>query len=177
MSRTISTLTGTRRKVDGVTLFGHAPRLKWAQWMTPDRDNNVEIASRALLVQQDGKNILVLAGTDTLLAPMPRTCRCQPSVFGLGRKQPKAVNPICFKSRTVHFRVTKHRMMVTRKQYRCSIRMAFCCLFGSWRWSGNQASNTRPATSARRCAGSFVQDADLIECGGDSRKVFSIVGW
>ena len=27
----------------------------------------------------------------------------------MGRKQPKAVNPICFKSRTVHFRVTKHR--------------------------------------------------------------------
>jgi hypothetical protein len=86
VSRTISTLTGTRRKVDGGTLFGHAPRLKWAQWMTPDRDNNVEIASRALLVQRDGKNILVLAGTDALFCFSRNRCRVMGSY-------PKAVIP------------------------------------------------------------------------------------
>ena len=83
MNRTISTLAGVPRKLDGGILFGHTPRLTWAQWMKPDLDNKVEIASRALLVQQEGRNILVLAGTDALLAPIPRTCRCRPSVFGL----------------------------------------------------------------------------------------------
>lgn len=83
MSRTISTLAGARRKLDGGILFGHTPRLQWSQWMTPDQDNRVDIASRALLVQQEGMNILVLAGTDALLAPLPRACRCQPAVPGL----------------------------------------------------------------------------------------------
>jgi glyoxylase-like metal-dependent hydrolase (beta-lactamase superfamily II) len=83
VSRSISTLAGTRRKLDGGVLFGHTPRQKWSQWMTPDLDNRVDLASRALLVQQEGKNILVLAGADALLAPIPRACRCQPSVSGL----------------------------------------------------------------------------------------------
>jgi hypothetical protein len=86
VSRTISTLAGTRRKLDGGTLFGHTPRLKWAQWMTPDRDNNIEIASRAPLVQQDGKNILVLAGTDALFCFSRNRCRVMGSY-------PKAVIP------------------------------------------------------------------------------------
>ncbi|WP_338586513.1 MBL fold metallo-hydrolase [Pseudomonas sp. MAG733B] len=81
--RSISTLAGPRRKLDGGILFGHTPRLKWSQWMKPDLDNQVDIASRALLVQQPGMNILVLSGADALLAPPPRTCRCQPRVMGL----------------------------------------------------------------------------------------------
>ena len=44
VSRTISTLAGTRRKLDGGVLFGHTPRQKWSQWMTPDLDNRVDFA-------------------------------------------------------------------------------------------------------------------------------------
>ena len=68
MERSISTLTGQKRKLDGGILFGHTPRLRWAHWMRPDHDNLVDIASRGLLVQQDGKNILVLSGADCILA-------------------------------------------------------------------------------------------------------------
>lgn len=83
MNRRISTLTGRSRKLDGGTMFGNTPRRAWVEWIYPDHDNQVELATRAALVQQDGQNILVLAGTDTLLAPPPRTCRCQRPAHGL----------------------------------------------------------------------------------------------
>ncbi|WP_041770280.1 MBL fold metallo-hydrolase [Metapseudomonas resinovorans] len=83
MNRSISTLAGRTRKIDGGTLFGSTPRRAWIEWMRPNHDNQVETASRVLLVQQDGMNILVMAGTDALLAPPPRTCRCQRHAAGL----------------------------------------------------------------------------------------------
>lgn len=89
MSRRISILSGRNRTLDGGMMFGATPRRAWADWVLPDHDNQIELATRALLVQQDGQNILVLAGTDALLAPIPRTCRCQrpaPSLLeGLAR--------------------------------------------------------------------------------------------
>lgn len=83
VDRCLSTLTGRSRKVDGGAVFGSTPRRAWIEWMSPDHDNQVEMASRTLLVQQDGLNILIMAGSDALLAPLPRTCRCQPPAFGL----------------------------------------------------------------------------------------------
>lgn len=83
LSRRISTLSGMRRRLDGGMLFGHTPRVQWAEWMAPDLDNTVEISARVLLVQELGKNILVMAGADNLLASPPRTCRCQPRMPGL----------------------------------------------------------------------------------------------
>ncbi len=83
VNRSLSTLTGRSRKLDGGAVFGSMPRRAWVEWMSPDYDNQVEMASRALLVQQEGLNILVMAGTDALLAPPPRTCRCQPQAQGL----------------------------------------------------------------------------------------------
>nr|WP_178131966.1 MBL fold metallo-hydrolase [Pseudomonas sp. C2B4] len=64
-------------------MFGTTPRSAWVEWLSPDYDNEVELASRALLVQQNGLNILVMAGTDALLAPLARTCRCQRPAVGL----------------------------------------------------------------------------------------------
>ncbi|MFC5694720.1 MBL fold metallo-hydrolase [Pseudomonas sp. GCM10022186] len=83
MNRSISTLAGRSRKLDGGALFGSTPRRAWSDWFCPDHDNQVELATRGMLVQQGRSNILVLAGTDALLAPPPRTCRCQKPVFGL----------------------------------------------------------------------------------------------
>lgn len=83
MNRSISALTGRSRKLDGGAMFGSTPRRAWIEWIGPDHDNQVELATRALLVQQADQNILVLAGTDALLAPSPRTCRCQRPAHGL----------------------------------------------------------------------------------------------
>ncbi|NUU38270.1 MBL fold metallo-hydrolase [Pseudomonas sp. C2B4] len=83
MNRRLSTLIGRSRKLDGGVMFGHTPRQVWADWMRPDHHNRVQLASRALLVQQGDRNILVLAGADALLAPPPRTCTCQKHAPGL----------------------------------------------------------------------------------------------
>nr|WP_218573260.1 MBL fold metallo-hydrolase [Pseudomonas sp. L-22-4S-12] len=64
-------------------MFGAVPRQLWASWIAPDHNNQIDLASRALLVQQGRQNILVIAGSDGLLAPLPRTCRCQRHVAGL----------------------------------------------------------------------------------------------
>lgn len=83
MNRSISSLAGRNAKFDGGIVFGNTPRLRWANWIKPDQDNLVDLAARGLLVQQTGRNILIVAGAETLLAPPPRTCRCQPRVPGL----------------------------------------------------------------------------------------------
>ncbi|MCY1285390.1 putative quorum-quenching lactonase YtnP [compost metagenome] len=83
VNRRLSTLAGQPRRLDGGVMFGATPRPLWAGWMVPDHNNQIDLASRALLVQQDGQNILVIAGSDSLLAPLPRTCRCQRHADGL----------------------------------------------------------------------------------------------
>lgn len=83
MNRSISTLSSGSRTLDGGVMFGATPRKDWAAVIEPDHENQVQLPSRALLVQQGDKNILVLAGTDALLAPLPRTCRCQKHTHGL----------------------------------------------------------------------------------------------
>nr|WP_160105860.1 MBL fold metallo-hydrolase [Pseudomonas izuensis] len=83
MPRRLTSLNGAPRKLDGGVLFGSTPRRIWEQWMAPDHEHLVELPSRALLVQEPGRNILVLAGSELLLAPLPRTCNWQPRQSGL----------------------------------------------------------------------------------------------
>ncbi|MDD2045981.1 MBL fold metallo-hydrolase [Pseudomonas putida] len=83
MYRKLFSVTGRPRKLDGGALFGTTPRRAWSEWLSPDSDNQVEMASRVLLVQQDGVNILVMAGAEALLAPLPASCRCQRPTQGL----------------------------------------------------------------------------------------------
>ncbi|MFK0087318.1 MBL fold metallo-hydrolase [Pseudomonas sp. NPDC090755] len=77
MNKRFSILRGQCRQVDGGQAFGTVPQKVWANWLRPDHHNLIELPSSALLVQQEGRNILVLASSDMLLAPLPRTCRCQ----------------------------------------------------------------------------------------------------
>lgn len=83
VNRRLFSVTGKARKLDGGALFGTTPRSVWCDWMSPDHDNQVELASRALLVQQNGQNILLMAGAEGLLAPLAPSCRCQRPAFGL----------------------------------------------------------------------------------------------
>ncbi|WIE48430.1 MBL fold metallo-hydrolase [Pseudomonas sp. GM17] len=68
---TLSALEGPACLHDGGVVFGGTPRAQWAQWFKPDSDNLVELAGRVLLVQGRGKNTLVVAGSEALLAPPP----------------------------------------------------------------------------------------------------------
>jgi hypothetical protein len=58
-------------------MFGSAPRAFWAEWIKPDHDNLIDLACRGLLVRDAGRNTLVVAGGEALLAPLPLKCRCQ----------------------------------------------------------------------------------------------------
>lgn len=81
--RHLSSLCGVPRTIDAGVLFGNTPRRFWGQWFQPDHENQIELASRVLLVQEPGRNILVMAGSESLLAPLPRTCHCQSHAPGL----------------------------------------------------------------------------------------------
>lgn len=76
IERRISVLAGPERELDGGVLFGATPRNLWGAWYRPDFNNQVRLASRSLLVQQGRSNILVLAGSEGLLAPWADTCAC-----------------------------------------------------------------------------------------------------
>lgn len=64
-------------------MFGSLPRQRWSDCIEPDAENQIGLASRVLLVQEPGRNVLIMAGSEPLLAPVPRTCRCQPQPLGL----------------------------------------------------------------------------------------------
>jgi glyoxylase-like metal-dependent hydrolase (beta-lactamase superfamily II) len=49
-------------KVDGGTLFGHVPRMKWKEKLIPDKNNLVKLSSRSILIESKRKKILVDTG-------------------------------------------------------------------------------------------------------------------
>ena len=67
--RTLTTLTGNSQKLDGGAMFGNAPKALWQRWMTPDPENLIDLGCRALLVQEDDRNILVETGIGAFFSP------------------------------------------------------------------------------------------------------------
>ena len=65
----ISSLEGNRQLLDGGAMFGNAPKAVWQKWCPPDELNRVELACRSLLVQVEGKNILLEAGIGAFFSP------------------------------------------------------------------------------------------------------------
>lgn len=59
--------------VDGGALFGIVPKIEWQQKMPADNQNQVSLKSRALLIQGNGKQILVDAGFGTMLSEAAKT--------------------------------------------------------------------------------------------------------
>src|SRR5690606_3614632 len=61
---------GNRQRLDGGAMFGNVPRALWAQWCPPDDRNRIELACRALLVQDDaGRRLLFETGIGAFFAP------------------------------------------------------------------------------------------------------------
>lgn len=67
--RTLTTLSGNRQRLDGGAMFGNAPRALWQRWFPADEQNRVELGCRALLVREEGRNILVEAGIGAFFSP------------------------------------------------------------------------------------------------------------
>lgn len=53
-------------------MFGNAPKAMWKKWATVDEDNRIDLACRALLVREEGRNILFEAGIGAFFEPKLR---------------------------------------------------------------------------------------------------------
>lgn len=69
MERKIWSIEGNRQKLDGGAMFGNAPRALWERWATPDERNRIDLACRALLVQEPDRTILFETGIGAFFEP------------------------------------------------------------------------------------------------------------
>jgi glyoxylase-like metal-dependent hydrolase (beta-lactamase superfamily II) len=69
MKRLLHSLLGNSQKLDGGAMFGNAPRALWERWVTPDERNRIDLACRALLVQEPDRNLLFEAGIGAFFDP------------------------------------------------------------------------------------------------------------
>lgn len=72
MSLRISSLEGNRQKLDGGAMFGNVPRALWERWAAPDDRHRIDLACRAMLVQDGDRNILLEAGIGAFFEPKLR---------------------------------------------------------------------------------------------------------
>lgn len=66
-------IRGNSQRLDGGAMFGNAPRAMWSRWITPDAENRVPLACRALLATglgDDGnKRVLFETGIGAFFEP------------------------------------------------------------------------------------------------------------
>lgn len=55
-TRRIWALLGNSQKLDGGAMFGNAPRALWTRWMRPDERNRIDLACRAMLIEETAPN-------------------------------------------------------------------------------------------------------------------------
>lgn len=67
---TITPVLGNSQRLDGGAMFGNAPRAVWERWIAPDESNRIPLATRTLLVQEDGgRTVLLEAGVGAFFSP------------------------------------------------------------------------------------------------------------
>jgi glyoxylase-like metal-dependent hydrolase (beta-lactamase superfamily II) len=62
-------LEGNRQRLDGGAMFGNAPRPLWSQWAPPDELGRIELACRAMLVEDGARRVLCEAGIGAFFEP------------------------------------------------------------------------------------------------------------
>ncbi len=63
-------IEGNRQKLDAGAMFGNAPKALWSRWVEVDELNRMELACRALLVEDlNGKNVLFETGIGDFFEP------------------------------------------------------------------------------------------------------------
>jgi len=66
-------ILGNSQKLDGGAMFGNVPRAIWSSWIAPDEQNRIDLACRALLVDDlDGKTVLFETGIGAFFEPKLR---------------------------------------------------------------------------------------------------------
>ncbi len=66
-------LLGNSQKLDGGAMFGNAPKAMWEKWVKVDALNRIDLACRALLVENlNGKRVLFETGVGAFFEPKLR---------------------------------------------------------------------------------------------------------
>jgi len=66
-------LLGNSQKLDGGAMFGNAPKAMWGKWVQVDDQNRIDLACRALLVENlNGKRVLFETGVGAFFEPKLR---------------------------------------------------------------------------------------------------------
>jgi len=71
--RKLTSLIGNSQWLDGGAMFGNAPKAMWSKWIEVDDDNRIPLACRALLIEEDDRNILLETGIGTFFEPKLRS--------------------------------------------------------------------------------------------------------
>lgn len=63
-------IEGNRQRLDGGAMYGNVPRALWSGWTPPDAENRIELACRALLVEDlAGRRVLFETGIGAFFEP------------------------------------------------------------------------------------------------------------
>ncbi len=66
-------ILGNSQKLDGGAMFGNVPKAMWEKWITPDSENRIPLACRALLADGlNGKRVLFETGIGAFFDPKMR---------------------------------------------------------------------------------------------------------
>ena len=68
----ILSIEGNTQRLDGGAMFGNCPKAVWQKWATPDENNRITLACRALLVREAERNVLCEAGIGAFFEPKLR---------------------------------------------------------------------------------------------------------
>ncbi len=63
---------GNRQYLDGGAMFGNAPRAVWSRWCPPDDAGRIELACRAMLVDEGPRKVLLETGIGAFFEPKLR---------------------------------------------------------------------------------------------------------
>jgi glyoxylase-like metal-dependent hydrolase (beta-lactamase superfamily II) len=68
----LSPVLGNHQRLDGGSMFGNAPRAVWSRWYPPDDAGRIELACRAVLVDEGQRKILLETGIGAFFDPKMR---------------------------------------------------------------------------------------------------------
>jgi len=72
MALRLYSLLGNSQKLDGGAMFGNAPKALWERWAAADDRNRIDLACRALLVDDGSRKILFETGVGAFFDPKMR---------------------------------------------------------------------------------------------------------
>ena len=72
MTKRLYSLMGNCQKLDGGAMFGNAPKVLWERWVTADDRNRIDLACRALLIDEGPRKILLETGIGAFFEPKLR---------------------------------------------------------------------------------------------------------